>query len=82
MDIGLWFKIANLSVMPAWALLILAPNWQWTRKLIHSMLYPLILGGLYIVGMVLVYSGYGAQGGSFTSIEGVRTLFPVRGRGN
>lgn len=75
MDFGLWFKIANFSVMPAWALLILAPNWEWTRKLVHSMLYPLVLGGLYIMGMVLAYSGYGAEGGGFTSIEDVRTLF-------
>ena len=75
MDFDLWLKFVNFAVMPAWALLILAPGWEWTRKLVHSMLYPLILGGVYIAGMVLAYTGHGADGGSFTSIEGIRTLF-------
>ena len=69
------FSFVNFSVMPAWALLILAPKWSVTDKLVHSMFYPLLLGGVYIVGMVLAYMGHGAEGGGFTSIEGVRTLF-------
>lgn len=75
MNFDLWFSIINILVMPAWILLILAPKWSVTKTLVHSMLYPLILGAVYIVGMVLAYTGYGAEGGSFTSIEGVRTLF-------
>ena len=69
------FSFVNFSVMPAWALLILAPKWSVTDKLVHSMFYPLLLGGVYIAGMVLAYMGHGAEGGGFTSIEGVRTLF-------
>lgn len=75
MNFDLWFSIVNMSVLPAWALLILAPKWSVTEKLIHSMLYPLILGGVYLAGMILAYMGHGAEGGSFTSIDGVRTLF-------
>jgi len=75
MNFDLWFSAVNLSVMPAWALLILAPNWNVTKNLVHSMLYPLILGGVYLACMVLAYMGHGAEGGSFTSIDGVRTLF-------
>jgi len=75
MNYDLLFSLVNYSVMPAWALLILAPKWSVTDKLVHSMFYPLLLGGIYIVGMVLAYMGHGAEGGSFTSIEGVRTLF-------
>ena len=69
------FSFINFSVMPAWALLILAPKWSVTDKLVHSMFYPLLLGGVYIIGMILAYMGHGAEGGGFTSIEGVRTLF-------
>ena len=69
------FSFVNFSVMPAWALLILAPKWSVTDTLVHSMFYPLLLGGVYIAGMVLAYMGHGAEGGGFTSIEGVRTLF-------
>ncbi len=75
MNFDLWFSIVNISVMPAWALLVLAPNWELTRKLVHSMLYPLFLGAVYIGGFALAFMGHGAEGGSFSSIEGVRTLF-------
>ena len=71
-----FFDFINASVLPAWALLIFAPRWSWTRKLVHSMLWPLLLGGIYIAGFAaIIFLGHGAQGGSFTSIEGVRTLF-------
>lgn len=75
MTYDLLFSLINASVMPAWLLLILAPKWHVTEKIVHSMLYPLLLGAVYAVCMVFAYMGHGAQGGSFTSIEGVRTLF-------
>lgn len=75
MSYDLLFSLVNYSVMPAWALLILAPKWSGTDKLVHSMFYPLLLGGVYILGMVLAYTSHGAEGGGFTTIEGVRTLF-------
>lgn len=75
MNFDLWFSIVNMSVLPAWALLIFAPKWNVTEKIVHSMLYPLLLGAVYMAGMVLAYTGHGAEGGSFTSIDGVRTLF-------
>lgn len=75
MTYDILFSLINYSVMPAWALLILAPKWKVTDKLVHSMFYPLLLGGVYIAGMILAYMGHGAEGGGFTSIEGVRTLF-------
>jgi len=75
MNFELWFTIVNLSVFPAWILLAFVPNASVTKKLVHSMLYPLFLGLVYLVGMILAYTGHGAEGGSFSSIEGVRTLF-------
>ena len=75
MSYDLLFSLINLSVMPAWALLILAPKWIGTDKLVHSMFYPLLLGVVYIGGMVMAAMGHGAEGGGFTSIDGVRTLF-------
>ena len=75
MTYAVLFDIVNASVLPAWALLILAPKWSWTQKLVHSMLYPLLLGAVYIGGMIMAAMGHGAQGGGFTSIDGVRTLF-------
>jgi len=75
MTYDLLFSLVNLSVMPAWALLILAPKWNGTEKLVHSMFYPLLLGAVYISGMIMAAMGHGAEGGGFGSIEGVRTLF-------
>jgi len=75
MTYDLLFSLVNLSVMPAWALLILAPKWNGTEKLVHSMFYPLLLGAVYIGGMIMAAMGHGAEGGGFGSIEGVRTLF-------
>ena len=75
MTYDLLFSLINLSVMPAWALLILAPKWGGTEKIVHSMFYPLLLGAVYIGGMVMAAMGHGAEGGGFTSIDGVRTLF-------
>lgn len=76
MTYDLLFSLINFSVMPAWALLILAPKWNVTDKLVHSMFYPLLLGGVYIFGMCMAYfAGHGAEGGGFTTIKGVRTLF-------
>ena len=39
------------------------------------MFYPLLLGAVYMGGMVMAAMGHGAEGGGFSSIDGVRTLF-------
>jgi len=74
MTYSLLFSIINLSVLPAWALLIFFPKWKGTKFIVHSALYPLFLGGVYIICFALALSGQGA-GGNFTSIEGIRELF-------
>jgi Domain of unknown function (DUF4281) len=46
------FLVANYSVMPAWLLLAVAPRWEWTQRLVHSALYPALLGAAYTVGFL------------------------------
>jgi len=76
MDLDLAFNLVNFSVLPAWLLLIFLPNWTLTRVAIHSMLYPLILGIVYTLGLgFAVFGGMGAADGGFTTIAGVRALF-------
>jgi hypothetical protein len=41
------FLIFNFGLLPAWALLALAPRWKWTRRLVHSALLPVMLGLAY-----------------------------------
>ncbi len=77
----LLFSLLNLSVMPAWALLIFAPKWRVTENLVHSMLYPVGLGLFYAACMGVAMIG-GVTGNvafegevSFTTLEGVRNIF-------
>jgi hypothetical protein len=42
------FDIANVFVLPFWALMILLPNWGITRKVMASYLPFVALAGLYI----------------------------------
>ena len=70
------FSLTNLSVMPAWALLVLLPRAGITQKLVHSALYPCLLGLFYAVcsGFTL-FGGAGSTDVDFTTIEGVRAIF-------
>jgi len=76
MDFDLIFMLVNASVVPAWVMLIFLPNWSVTKTLVHSMLYPLILGALYTALLgVSVFGGMAGEGAGFTTIEAVRALF-------
>ncbi|GHA86957.1 hypothetical protein GCM10009069_07750 [Algimonas arctica] len=66
----------NFAVMPAWALLIVAPRWRWTDRLIHSGLYPVILGLTYIGFMVCAIKfGTNSEPVNFTTVEGIAAIF-------
>jgi hypothetical protein len=46
------FLLANFSVIPAWLLLAAAPRWAWTQRIVHSALYPALLGSAYALGFL------------------------------
>jgi len=71
------FSAINIAVMPAWALLIFLPRAKITKQIVHSGLYPLLLGGFYIVVMAMqIFFGFGeTEGGNFFSAGGVSALF-------
>ena len=69
------FNLLNASVLPAWAMLILAPRWKVTQAVVHSMLYPVVLGAAYTLAMVLAMMGMGSSDVDFTTIAGVRAIF-------
>ena len=43
------FSISSLLVMPFWALMILAPRWSWTKRIIGSPLISLPAALLYAI---------------------------------
>lgn len=70
MNLDLVFQVCNLGVLPAWALLVLAPRWEWTQRVVHAVWIPALLGVIYIVFAV---QALGAEG-DFASLGGVMAL--------
>ncbi|MEA5506813.1 ABA4-like family protein [Halotia wernerae UHCC 0503] len=48
MNITQLFNIANLFVLPFWALMILLPNWKVTRRVMESYLPFVVLAAAYL----------------------------------
>jgi hypothetical protein len=67
------FTVLNLSVLPAWALLWLLPRHAITRRIVHSGLYPCMLGLAY--ALLLFGDRPGPQGANFFTLEGVARVF-------
>ncbi len=67
------FAIVNYSVLPAWTLLVLLPEHVVTKRVVHSGLYPLVLGLAY--AFLLFGDHPGPQGASFFTLEGVTRIF-------
>ena len=73
MDDDLLFALLNYSVLPAWLMLVALPRWKGTRWVVHSGLYPVVLGVAYAV--LLFGDQPGPQGASFWTLEGVTRIF-------
>jgi len=67
------FLVCNYGVLPAWALLMAAPNSVWTARIVQSVVIPLALAAVYVFCLVSVPAMF--EGGSFATLEGVMTLF-------
>lgn len=69
-------NLVHVAIIPAWVLLIFAPRWRWTDRLIHSGLYPVMLGLAYVGFLVcaLVF-GDTSEPVSFSTIEGIAAIF-------
>ncbi|MEM7728998.1 MAG: ABA4-like family protein [Pseudomonadota bacterium] len=68
--------LIHLAVLPAWALLLFAPRWAWTDRIVHSGLYPVGLGLVY-VGFVIasVLTGPPDTQIDFATVEGIAAIF-------
>jgi hypothetical protein len=65
------FLVANASVIPAWALLVVAPGWRGTAW-VHTVFPFALIGVAYLL---VGFGGPGAEGASFFTLEGVMALF-------
>jgi hypothetical protein len=66
------FGLCNLFAMIGWVLLIVAPRWRWTERLVLTGAWSLLLAAVYVVLAAVYFAG--AEGG-FGSLTGVRTMF-------
>lgn len=74
-DAQLYLAINGL-VLPAWVLLIFFPGSGLTRRVVHSGLYPIGFGLIYLVfiSRALIF-GESVEGAGFGSLEAVMRVF-------
>ncbi|MBW4644324.1 MAG: DUF4281 domain-containing protein [Goleter apudmare HA4340-LM2] len=75
MNITQLFDIANLFVLPFWALMILLPNWQVTRRIMESYLPFVILAGAYLYLFVSSITPENAQALSNPQLADIARFF-------
>ncbi len=68
------FLLCNNGILPAWLLLVFAPGWVWTGRLVHAVWIPGLLGIVYGFAIVQGLLG-GPEEGGFGSLAGVMALF-------
>ena len=66
------FAIVNFGVLPVWALLVFAPGWRWTQRIVHTALVPAVLTTMYLVMLLSASAPEGAGG---HSLEAVMVMF-------
>ena len=76
MDFETVYLLINLSVVPAWGLLIFAPRWSITDKVVHAVFFPLMLIAAYVyfIGWGIFF-GAAAEGAGMSSLKEVMALF-------
>lgn len=48
----LFFILGNLAIVPFWALMILAPHWRWTGRVMASLWPVIVLAVLYVLALL------------------------------
>jgi len=66
------FEFANLMILPAWLMLIIAPQWRWTRSLVMTGNYSLAYAVLYIV---IIIMNFDVETFNFSTLKNVQMLF-------
>ena len=70
MNLETLFLVCNYGVLPAWALLAVAPKAAITRNVVHATWVPLVLAAFYAGGMVTAPPA--PEGASFFTLGGVQ----------
>ncbi|HYO92010.1 MAG TPA: ABA4-like family protein [Pyrinomonadaceae bacterium] len=66
------FAICSWLAVFGWLLLVFAPGWKWSARVIAGVVIPLLLGLLYLY---LIITHFRESGGGFGSLAEVSQLF-------
>lgn len=75
MTITQLFNVANLFVLPFWALMIFLPNWKVTRRIMQSYLPFVVLAGAYLYLFVTSITPENAQALSNPQLADIARFF-------
>ena len=75
MNITQLFNVANLFVLPFWALMILLPNWKVTRRVMESYLPFVVLAGAYLYLFISSITPENAQALSNPQLADIAQFF-------
>ncbi|MBD2571301.1 ABA4-like family protein [Anabaena lutea] len=75
MNITDLFNVANLFVLPFWALMIFLPNWKVTRKVMESYLPFVVLAGAYSYLFVVSITPENSEAWSNPQLADIAKLF-------
>jgi len=75
MTISQLFDIANLFVLPFWALIILLPNWKVTQRIMESYIPFLPLAGAYVYLFITSITPENAQALSNPQLADIARFF-------
>jgi Domain of unknown function (DUF4281) len=75
MNITQLFNVANLFVLPFWALMILLPNWKVTRRVMESYIPFIPLAGAYLYLFITSITPENAQALSNPQLADIARFF-------
>ncbi len=67
------FNLSNLLILPFWLLMILAPGWRWTQRLMAT-LWPVFVLALIYTGLLLTQLGGAADSLLNPTLAGIAGL--------
>ena len=71
-----YYTALHILIAPAWLLLAFAPGWTWTRRVVHTALFPLILAAIYLSFLSAgVLFGQAHEEAGMSSLAAVMALF-------
>lgn len=67
------YQWANTLTLLPWLLMMLAPNWKWTRKIILRLFFPALFALAYLILFILFFKADTFS--NFSTLEGLAEVF-------